>query len=150
MGQGGPPPHGGQGGPPPGGQGGPVPPQGGPYGGQPAGGYGQTPGQPGYGQQQPGQGGGGGDFAQTVQRAVRTPETKPFFLTSEFLVWVITVVSVLIAAAVTKRGDSGADVLPGGLAWTLVTVIGFAYIVSRGISKAGTKYRDRQGGGGNW
>jgi hypothetical protein len=91
------------------------------------------------------------DVAQTVQRAVRTPETKPFFLTSEFIVWLITVIAVLIAAAVTKRGTGGADVLDAGLAWTLVTVIGFAYIISRGISKAGTKYRDRQGGGGgNW
>jgi hypothetical protein len=134
--------------------GGPVPPQG-PYGGQPApgGGYPQQPAQPGaYPPQQPGQGGGGmADVAQTVQRAVRTPETKPFFLTSEFIVWLFTVIAVLIAAAVTKRGTGGADVLDAGLAWTLVTVIGFAYVISRGISKAGTKYRDRQGGGGgNW
>jgi len=25
--------------------------------------------------------------------------------------------------------------------WTLITIVSFAYIISRGISKAGTKYR---------
>src|SRR5436305_5689552 len=121
--------------------GGQMPPAGGPYGGAPG-----PPQQPPTQQFQQGQGqygqqGGVADIAQTVQRAVRTPETKPFFLTSEFLVWLLTVIAVLIAAAVTKRGTSGADVLDAGTAWTLVTVIGFAYIISRGISKAGTKYR---------
>ena len=144
-----------------------MPPEGGGYGGQPQ----QGPGQPGvgggyppqqqgpppgYGQQQYAQGGSppagqrAADVAQSVQRAVRTPETKPFFLTSEFLVWLLTVIAVLIAAAVTKKGTSGADVLSAGTAWTLVTVIGFAYIISRGISKAGTKYRDRGNAGNNW
>jgi hypothetical protein len=125
-----------------------------PGGGQPG------PGQAGYPQQAPtqqyqpqyqgGQGGGGvADMAQNVQRAVRTPETKPFYLTSEFMVWLLTVISVLIAAAVTKAGENGSDVIDASTAWTLVTVIGFAYIISRGISKAGTKYRDRHGGPGN-
>jgi hypothetical protein len=106
-----------------------------------------------YAQPQYAQGGGVPDgnqaanFAQNVQRAVRTPETKPFFLTSEFVVWLATVIAVLVAAAVTKKGSSGADVLTAGTAWTLVTVIGFAYVISRGISKAGAKYRDRLGSG---
>jgi hypothetical protein len=153
------------------GSGGPVPPEGGPYGGQPqqgAGPYGANPGTgpgaggyvppppPGaYQQPQYQQGGGGhgaGEIAQTVQRAVRTPETKPFFLTSEFVVWALTVIALLIAGAVTKAGTDGSDVFSASTVWTLVTVIGFAYIISRGISKAGQKYRDRgnPGGGGSW
>jgi hypothetical protein len=144
--------------------GGQMPPGGGqmpPGGGQmPPGGGPPGPGQAGYPQQQPPtqqyqpqyqasqSGGGVADVAQTVQRAVRTPETKPFFLTSEFLVWLLTVIAVLVAAAVTKRGTGGADVLDAGLAWTLVTVIGFGYIISRGISKAGTKYRGENNRGG--
>jgi hypothetical protein len=128
--------------------GGQVPPQGGPYGGAP-----QQPQQPPqqYPPQQYEQGGGQHGMAgaaQTVQRAVRTPETKPFFLTSEFIVWLLTVIAILVAAAVTERGTGGADVLDAGLAWTLVTVIGFAYIISRGISKAGTKYRGNNSSGG--
>ena len=115
--------------------------------------------QPGYGQQQQGAyaqqqqyggggGGGVGDMATQVQRAVRTPETKPFFLTSEFLVWLITVIAVVIAGAVVSEGDNG-DTLPAGLVWTLFVVISFAYIISRGISKAGAKYREG-GNRGNW
>jgi hypothetical protein len=128
--------------------GGQMPPTGGPYGGAPG-----APQQPPtqqfqQGQAQYGQQGGVADVAQTVQRAVRTPETKPFFLTSEFIVWLFTVIAVLVAAAVTKRGAGGADVLDAGTAWALVTAIGFAYIISRGISKAGTKYRSGDGRGG--
>jgi hypothetical protein len=132
-----------------------MPPAGGPYGGGPGGpGVPQQPPTQQYQQGQQGQYGPGGqqggmaDVAQTVQRAVRTPETKPFFLTSEFLVWLFTVIAVLVAAAVTKRGTGGADVLDAGAAWALVTAIGFAYIISRGISKAGTKYRGNDGRGG--
>ena len=136
------------------GAGGTQPP---PGGGQ----YGQ-PQQPGYGQpQQPGaypappqqqqqHGGGAGDMATQVQRAIRTPETKPFFLTSEFLVWLLTAVALLIAGAVT--GDDGGDDLPASIVWTLFTVISFAYIISRGISKAGAKYggAPRGRGGQDW
>jgi hypothetical protein len=140
----------------------PMPPQSGPGGTQPigdggAGGYPPQPGAyqqgppPGYGQQQyPGQQPGVGDRAadmmQNVGRHIRTPETKPFFMTSEFLVWLITVISLVIAGAVVGSGDHG-DVLRANLVWILFTAISFAYIISRGISKAGTKYRDRDGGG---
>lgn len=127
--------------------GGQMPPAGGPYGGA-APQQQQAPPQQFQQPQYEQSGGGVADVAQTVQRAVRTPETKPFFLTSEFLVWLFTVIAVLIAAAVTKRGTGGADVLDAGTAWALVTAIGFAYIISRGISKAGTKYRERGSSGG--
>jgi hypothetical protein len=124
------------------------PPGGGQYGqGQPG-----QPGQPGYPPPQPqqqyaagGQQGGPAQAAQVVQRAVRTPETKPFFLTSEFLVYLFTVIGVAIAGAAT--GKDGGDELGAGTVWVLITVIGLAYIISRGISKAGTKYRRGDDGG---
>jgi hypothetical protein len=121
--------------------GGQVPP---PGGGQ----YGA--GQPGYPPQPPTQqyGGQGGpaQAADMVQRAVRTPETKPFFLTSEFLVYLFTVIGVAIAGA--SVGGSDNDELGAATVWTLITIIGLAYIVSRGISKAGTKYRRGDDGPG--
>ena len=136
-----------------------TPPPGGPQYGQPQPGYGQQP--PGaypagqHPQQQYGGGGGGGgggmgDMATQVQNAVRTPETKPFYLTSEFLVWLLAVVALLIAGAVT--GDEDGDDLPASITWTLFTVISFAYIISRGISKAGAKYGGgaRGRGGNDW
>ena len=58
-------------------------------------------------------------------------ETKWAPLTTEFWAMAALIVAVLIAAAVS---DSLNDIR----AWTLVTVIGAAYIVSRGIAKAGT------------
>ena len=58
-------------------------------------------------------------------------ETKWALLTTEFWAMVALIAAVLIAAAVS---DSLDDIR----AWTLVTVIGAAYIVSRGIAKAGS------------
>jgi hypothetical protein len=59
-------------------------------------------------------------------------ETKWAPLTTEFWAMVALIGAVLIAAAVS---DSLDDIR----AWTLVTVIGAAYIVSRGIAKAGSE-----------
>jgi hypothetical protein len=121
-------------------------PQGAPYQPGPPQGYVQQP--PYQGQQQgPGVGERAAEVAQTVGRRIRTPETKPFYMTSEFLVWLFTVLGVLIAGAVVDSGDHG-DVITANLVWILVTVISFAYIISRGISKAGTKYRSDGRGGG--
>ena len=55
-------------------------------------------------------------------------ETKPFFLTSEFLTLVAGVAGVLIAAAM-------ADNLQAPRAWLFVTILGAAYILSRGLAK---------------
>jgi len=63
-------------------------------------------------------------------------ETKWGPLTTEFAAMVVLIVAILIAAAVS---DSLDDVR----AWTLVTVVGAAYIVSRGIAKAGTGHSTR-------
>jgi hypothetical protein len=68
-------------------------------------------------------------------------ETKWALLTTEFWTMVVLEAAVLIAAAVS---DSLGDVR----AWTLVTIIGAAYILSRGIAKSGTDHaplrRERQ------
>ena len=96
--------------------------------------------QPQYGAQSQG-GPGAGERAADFARSIRTPETKPFFKTSEFLVWALTVLAVLIAGAV-EGGDDGGGGFGATTVWTLVTVISFAYVISRGISKAGQKYDD--------
>ena len=62
-------------------------------------------------------------------------ETKWAPLTTEFWAMVALILAILIASAIS---DSLDDIR----AWTLVTVIGAAYILSRGIAKAGT---DRAG-----
>ena len=63
----------------------------------------------------------------------RQDETKWGPLTTEFWVMAVLEVAILIAAAIS---DSLNDVR----AWTLVAGVGAAYIVSRGIAKAGTDH----------
>jgi hypothetical protein len=58
-------------------------------------------------------------------------ETKWAPLTTEFWAMVVLIALVLIAAAIS---DSLNDVR----AWTLVTILGTGYVVSRGIAKAGS------------
>jgi hypothetical protein len=60
-------------------------------------------------------------------------ETKWALLTTEFWAMLLLIVAILIAAAIS---DSLNDIR----AWTLVTIIGAAYILSRGFAKGGTDH----------
>jgi hypothetical protein len=61
-------------------------------------------------------------------------ETKPFFLTSEFLVTLVCVIGICITAAIAADLDSHrASALIAGLV--------AAYTLSRGIAKSGTRSR---------
>ena len=60
-------------------------------------------------------------------------ETKHAFKTTEFWAMGGVIAAILIAAAVS---DSLGDVR----AWTLVTIVAAAYIISRGLAKAGSRY----------
>src|SRR5438105_4752290 len=73
-------------------------------------------------QQGPGLGERASEVAQAFERHVRTPETKPFYRSSEFLVWALTVLGVLIAGAAIDNSDHG-DALRANLVWILVTAI---------------------------
>jgi hypothetical protein len=63
-----------------------------------------------------------------------TSETKPFFLTSEFLVFVLLLMGLGIAAGSSPDIDAR-------LFWILATVATVFYMLSRGIAKAGTRSR---------
>jgi hypothetical protein len=65
-------------------------------------------------------------------------ETKLSFKTTEFWAMGGVIAAILIAAAVS---DSLGDVR----AWTLVAGVAAAYIISRGLAKAGSRYTDEQG-----
>jgi hypothetical protein len=67
-------------------------------------------------------------------RTSYTSETKPFFLTSEFLVFVLFLMGLGIGAS------SSADV-DARLFWILTTVATSFYMLSRGIAKAATRSR---------
>ena len=66
------------------------------------------------------------------RRERRLPETKTFALTSEFWVFVVGVAAMLFAGYVL-------DDLRDSEAWRFVAFIGIAYILSRGLAKAGSR-----------
>lgn len=59
-------------------------------------------------------------------------ETKPFFLTSEFLTLLATIAAIAIAMAASDNFDA-----PRG--FTLIAGLAAAYMIARGLAKAGTK-----------
>jgi hypothetical protein len=70
--------------------------------------------------------------------AHRQDETKLSLKTTEFWAMAGVIAAILIAAAVS---DSLGDVR----AWTLVAGVAAAYIISRGLAKAGSTYTGEQG-----
>jgi hypothetical protein len=75
----------------------------------------------------------------TVRREtgrITRDETKPSFLTTELYAFVATVAAILIAAAQADNFDAPR-------AWTLVAAVAIGYMVSRGLAKSGSAYRDR-------
>jgi hypothetical protein len=64
-------------------------------------------------------------------------ETKAFSKTSEFFVWLVTVVAVL--AAVLLIDGFGPDT-----GWTLVTALSVGYMISRGLAKSGARKSDTE------
>lgn len=61
-------------------------------------------------------------------------ETKPFFLTSEFVLSFICAIGIAITAA-------SSHAFGGWRAWVLITAIVASYNLSRGIAKAGSRSR---------
>jgi hypothetical protein len=59
-------------------------------------------------------------------------ETKPFFLTSEFVGSLLAILGIAITAAAS-------DAFGAWRAWILITAIVVGYMVSRGIAKSGTR-----------
>ena len=66
------------------------------------------------------------------QQPRRSIETKPFFMTSEFVGSVLAIAGIAITAA-------SSDAFGAWRAWILITAITVGYMISRGIAKAGTR-----------
>ena len=91
------------------------------------------------------QGSGDGFIDQYVGYGRRPwAETKPFWLTSEFLATLAAIAALAIALGTN-------DLVDGFRGWLLITIVAAAYIISRGIAKAGSRdpnpTRDRGGQG---
>lgn len=73
-------------------------------------------------------------------------ETKQAFKTTEFWAFVAVAVAILISAATIKGGDTdGTDEFIARQAWLYVAILTGAYVVGRGLAKAGSRepYTDR-------
>jgi hypothetical protein len=96
------------------------------------------------GQQQQQQDGGPG-FLDNYVGYGRRPhaETKPFWMTSEFIAAVGAIAAFAVALGTNARVD-------GFKGWLLIAIVASAYIISRGIAKSGTRdpNPDRRYGGG--
>ena len=80
----------------------------------------------------------------TTRRPTRdeVSETKPAYKTTEFIVYILAVLAVLIASAVIDKPDDGQP-FPAHQAWMYVTWLTVGYMVSRGLAKSGVSRRDR-------
>ena len=79
--------------------------------------------------------------ATTAPRGVvarLTTETKQAFKTTEFWAMVAIVAGILIASWVVDGEGGDSDAFPAVRAWLCVAIVGSAYIVSRGLAKAGS------------
>jgi hypothetical protein len=71
-----------------------------------------------------------------------TTETKQAFKTTEFWAMVLLILGVLIASRVVGDDNgnaNGRDAFPAVRAWLYVSILGAAYMVSRGLAKAGSR-----------
>jgi hypothetical protein len=70
-------------------------------------------------------------------------ETKSALKTTEFYVWLVVSIAILVAAAVID-GDDDNQRFGADHAWLYVAIVTAAYVVSRGLAKAGVHRDDRQ------
>ena len=79
----------------------------------------------------------------------RTTETKQAFKSTEFWAMVAVIVGILVSAAVITGGaTSGGDAFTSRQAWLYAAIVASAYIISRGLAKAGARepYTDDRDG----
>jgi hypothetical protein len=83
-------------------------------------------------------------IAGLVRSGSRGEETKPSFKTSELAVYVLAVLGVLIAFAVTGDAgtNNGTDIFAADKAWWFITLLTVGYMISRGLAKAGSRSSD--------
>ena len=72
----------------------------------------------------------------------RSNETKAAFKTTEFIVYVVAVIGVLIASFVVSTTDAHKDYFCADRAWFYVVLLSIGYMVSRGLAKSGSRHHD--------
>ncbi|HEU5280044.1 MAG TPA: hypothetical protein VFU26_14225 [Gaiellaceae bacterium] len=67
-------------------------------------------------------------------RAIHSSETRPFFVTSEFLAYALFLMGLAITAATSPSVDAQ-------FFWRYTAFATIAYMISRGLAKSGTRSR---------
>jgi len=77
----------------------------------------------------------------TLGRATRrlATETKQAFKTTEFWAMVALVVAILIAGNSIEAEEGGPDIFGADKVWLYITILGSAYMISRGLAKSGSR-----------
>jgi len=81
------------------------------------------------------------DDASVTGRSYPGAETKPAVKTTEFVIYVLAVVGVLLASALVGDTEGRGDVFLADQAWFYVTLLTIGYMISRGLAKAGSSAR---------
>jgi hypothetical protein len=79
----------------------------------------------------------GGGLSRATRRLAT--ETKQAFKTTEFWAMVALVVAILVAGNSIESAEGGPDVFAADKVWLYVTILGSAYMISRGLAKAGSR-----------
>jgi hypothetical protein len=70
----------------------------------------------------------------------RGNETKAFFKTTEFMVFIVATAGVLLASYLVKATDGRGDYFLADKAWLYVVILSVGYMVSRGLAKSGSRH----------
>jgi hypothetical protein len=84
--------------------------------------------------------GGGRSARRPARRTITGTETRPSWKTSELLVFLLLAAGIFVAAE--HVGTSGDNAFTAQRAWLYVTILGSAYMVSRGLAKSGSRSAD--------
>ncbi|NSL43624.1 hypothetical protein [Streptomyces sp. 8P21H-1] len=66
-------------------------------------------------------------------------ETKAAFKTTEFFVYLASVIAVLIASMVVGDDEGHADYFRADKAWLYIIILSVGYMISRGLAKSGSR-----------
>jgi hypothetical protein len=68
----------------------------------------------------------------------RSTETKASYKTTEFFAYLVVLVGIFIAGAVTSGGHAH-DFFKANQVWLYAAIVTVGYMISRGLAKAGTR-----------
>jgi hypothetical protein len=69
-------------------------------------------------------------------------ETKPAIKSTELYIYLAAVGGVLLASELVGKNSVGVDIFRANNAWLFITLLTIGYLVSRGLSKAGSSWRN--------